>query len=193
MPSKPKPKKKATKKKRPGGFSLLQWNFINEYFIEKGNGTKAAKKAGYQGNYNVLSVIAYENLRKPNIRKEINRRLSELVMTSNEVLKELSDIARGFDITKYITFKETYAINKDGVAYFTGLTIVPDIDRMQADGVSNLIKEIRQASKGITFVMHDKLRALEDTGRHYALFTDRILDDSPKTFHITIEKNENKG
>lgn len=174
----PKPKKSKTKKKHPKEFTLLQWNFINEYFIEKGNGTKAAKKAGYEGDYNTLSVTAYDNLRKPKIRGEINRRLSELVMTSNEVLKELSDMAQGVDITNYIDFKETYALDKNGKAYFTGLTIIPDIDKMQADGVSKLIKEVRQINKGITFVMYDKLKALEDVGKFHVLFTDKIQIDT---------------
>ncbi len=173
-----KSKKTKTKKKHPKGFTLLQWNFVNEYFIEKGNGTKAAKKAGYEGDYNTLSVTAYDNLRKPKIRDEINRRLSELVMTSNEVLKELSDIAHGFDILNYVSFKETYALDKGGNAYFTGLTIVPDVDKMQADGVSKLIKEVRQVNKGVTFVMHDKLKALEDVGKFHVLFTDKIQIDT---------------
>lgn len=56
-------------KSRP--LTLKQKKFIAYY---SGNGTDAARKAGYQGDDNVLSSIAYENLRKPEIRAAIKAR-----------------------------------------------------------------------------------------------------------------------
>lgn len=61
----PKPRPK----ERP--FTTKQLKFIEAY---NGNGTEAARVAGYHGNDNVLGCVAYENLRKPRIRKAIQKR-----------------------------------------------------------------------------------------------------------------------
>lgn len=60
--------------------SLKQKLFIENY---EGNGTDAARKAGYKGSESVLGQVAYENLRKPEIQKEIkqkqNKQLEPLI------------------------------------------------------------------------------------------------------------------
>lgn len=45
-------------------------------FVEcfEGNATEAAKKAGYEGSDKTLAQIGYENMRKPDIREEIEKR-----------------------------------------------------------------------------------------------------------------------
>ena len=51
-----------------------QTRFINE-FMACGNGTEACRRAGYsQSSETVLRVQAHENLAKPNIKAEIDRR-----------------------------------------------------------------------------------------------------------------------
>lgn len=42
--------------------------------VYDGNGTKAAREAGYSGGENVLAQVARENLRKPQIRQLIDSR-----------------------------------------------------------------------------------------------------------------------
>ena len=39
-----------------------------------GNATDAARKAGYKGNDNTLSIVGFENLRKPNVQAAIQAR-----------------------------------------------------------------------------------------------------------------------
>ena len=51
--------------------------FIEEY-LQSWNGTESALRAGYAGKRNTLAVIASENLRKPAIRKRIDKRITEL-------------------------------------------------------------------------------------------------------------------
>lgn len=64
--------------------------FIQEYLI-CWNATEAARRAGYaQPN-----VQGSQNLVKPSIRGEIQRRLAEKAMSADEVLARLADHARG--------------------------------------------------------------------------------------------------
>lgn len=70
-----------------------QLAFVN-HFIETKNGTQAAKLAGYAGNDVTLAVVAYENLRKPQIVSALNARLQAFQIGADEVLAELGQIAR---------------------------------------------------------------------------------------------------
>jgi len=51
--------------------------FVEHYIQYGGNGTAAARAAGYRGNKATLGAIAHENLNKPHIRDEIHRRQAE--------------------------------------------------------------------------------------------------------------------
>ncbi|SRR6266496_1246494 len=76
------------------GLSLKQQKFVDAYLGEAaGNGTKAAQLAGYRGSQQTLKAVASENLTKPDIAKQIEKRLRTATMTSEEVLRELSGIA----------------------------------------------------------------------------------------------------
>jgi phage terminase small subunit len=75
------------------GLSLKQQKFIDAYLgAANGNGTKAAQLAGYKGSPQTLKAVASENLAKPNLAREIQKRL-KTAMTGDEVLQELSDLA----------------------------------------------------------------------------------------------------
>ena len=165
----------------------LKQNLFVEFYLQTigeegfhglrvGNATKAARLAGYAGNDVTLASVGYENLRKPHIKAEIERRLTEVVMGSNEVLVRLGKMARGFDKTKYIELKETYVIKeKDGKVYrqFKGYTLKFDLDQLQEDGFSHLIKSIKQSAQGgIDVEWHDQMAALVHIGRHHGSFKD---------------------
>lgn len=51
--------------------SIKQQRFVDAY---TGNGTDAARKAGYKGNDNTLCSVGKENLRKPHILRAIRQR-----------------------------------------------------------------------------------------------------------------------
>ncbi len=53
------------------GLTVKQQLFVNFY---EGNGTEAARLAGYKGDDNTLGQVAYENLRKPLIIKALSLR-----------------------------------------------------------------------------------------------------------------------
>ena len=74
----------------------LQARFV-DFYIQTANATEAAKKAGY--SQKTANVIGYENMQKPEIRKEIERRLKELeskrIAETEEVLEHLTAVLRG--------------------------------------------------------------------------------------------------
>lgn len=66
--------------------------FICEY-LKDFNGTAAAIRAGYSEKS--ACTAASDNIRKPYIAVEIKRQISERIMSADEVLLRLADIARG--------------------------------------------------------------------------------------------------
>ena len=73
-----------------------QRRFIDEYIIS-GNATQAAIKAGYSKK--TAAVTATENLRKPNIKAEIEKRNAEIqsekTADMTEVMEYLTSVMRG--------------------------------------------------------------------------------------------------
>jgi phage terminase small subunit len=67
-----------------------------DYYIETGNATESAVKAGYSRK--TAKEIASENLTKPNIKEYIDSRLKEMdnkrIMSAEEVMQLLTAIAR---------------------------------------------------------------------------------------------------
>lgn len=157
-----------------------------EYYIQSWNATEAARKAGYNGSYATLRSIGSQNLTKLNIKAEISKRLEETIMESNEVLNRLGEMAKGFDISEYTELKDTYAVNKEGKEYLSGVALWLDLDAMKRDGFSHLIKKIKSTGKGIEIEWHDQMAALVHLGKHYQLFTDKldINTDGEITFRV---------
>ena len=83
-----------------------------DYYIETGNATEAAIKAGY--SQRTARFIGAENLTKPNIKLYIEQRLKELederIADATEVLQYLTSVMRGeITETRYIA-----VYDKDG-------------------------------------------------------------------------------
>ena len=70
-----------------------------EYYIETGNATEAARRAGYKGSSNTLAVVGAENLRKPYISEYIREQLTTIasgrMASAEEVISVFSEILRG--------------------------------------------------------------------------------------------------
>ena len=78
----------------PDGLTLKQRLFVDEYVKNKGNGTQAALKAGYgKGKPNVAAVQASENLRKPKVRKHIERIARRWDISAERVLGRLDNLS----------------------------------------------------------------------------------------------------
>lgn len=63
---------------KPPSLSHKQRLFVENYIQTAGNGTAAARQAGYSGNAATLAVVAHENLKKPNLQAELARRRNEI-------------------------------------------------------------------------------------------------------------------
>lgn len=132
--------------------TVKQRNFINEY-IKSGNATQAAIKAGYSKN--TASETGYENLNKPHIKAEIDKRLQAIedkkIAKAEEVLQFITSTFRG-EVGEEVVITEAYG-----------------------DGVSKASIVKKQAN------VRDRLRAAEMLARRYALFTDNVVLTEPKS------------
>lgn len=89
-------------------FTGKQERFIEEY-LKCLHCTKAAIRAGYSAK--TAYAIGSENLKKLEIRNEINRRLSELSLGPNETLQSISEIAKA-SLNDYLTIRKEYRVSK---------------------------------------------------------------------------------
>lgn len=71
-------------------FTVKEQRFITEY-IKHFNASKAARDSGYSEN--TCAEIGYENLRKPHIKGEIQKRLTDMNLGKEETKKLITDIA----------------------------------------------------------------------------------------------------
>lgn len=70
-----------------------------DYYIELGNQTEAASRAGYKGNRNTLSTVAQENMKKPAVAAYIAERQSKIdserIASLDEIQQFRSRVLRG--------------------------------------------------------------------------------------------------
>ena len=117
-----------------------------DFYIQTGNGTEAAIKAGYSEK--TARFIANENLTKPYIKNYIDEQLQKLedarIADTQEVLKYLTSVMRG-ETTEQVVIVEGYG-----------------------DGCSSA----RKVEKDVG--AKDRLKAAELLGKRYGLFTDKV-------------------
>jgi len=145
--------------------------FIEEY-LKCWNATEAAIRVGYSKR--TAYSIGHENLNKPEIAEFIATRLGELKMSADEVIKRLTDMARGFDPLEYMDTVEIFDRDIYGQKYLKGLMLDADFERMKADGYGPLVKKVKNTSNGIEVEVYDAQFALDRLGRHHQLFTESI-------------------
>jgi phage terminase small subunit len=140
--------------------------FIDFYFLTGMNATQAAIKAGYSEDS--AAVIGHENLRKPNIKEEIERIYRENTMPPDEVLARLTAQARG-DIGDLV--------NDNGAI---------DMKKARRFGLTGLIKKIKRTTMTYTdeagngkesftdeIELYSSQAALQLIGKYHKLFVDR--------------------
>lgn len=128
--------------------------FILEY-VEHSNATRAYLNAGFKTKkYNVAAVQAMRLLKKPYIRKEIERRIQKIAsrceVTKLRVLKELSKIA--------------FANIADLVEVTNGSVRIKNFSQSEREdlaSIASVSENITQHGGSIQIKMHDKIKALE--------------------------------
>lgn len=138
------------------------------YYIEDFNATKAYKKA-YDCSYATAKVEGCKNLKKPNIKKEIDR-LTKECLEEEEVEAKLLN-KRLFETYMKIAFSDINDYLEYGNEEVEGefgpyiKSYVNIKHSFEVDGT--LISEISQGKDGIKIKLQDKMKALEWLDKHY--------------------------
>lgn len=138
-----------------------QQRFADEYLIDL-DGTKAAIRAGYSPK--TAGVIASENLKKPNIREYIEKRMeekdAELIASQDEVLRYLTSVMRR-------EHKEFVVVTVSEKKSF----YEPDIN-----GVMRKVTEEHEEAQIVEIParLSDANKAAELLGKRYSLFKDNV-------------------
>lgn len=158
-----------------------QARFIDEY-LRDSNATQAAIRAGY--SQKTAGVIGHENLKKPNIAAEIQRRVEEKHMSSDEVLRRLAEHARG-DMGDFLDI--------------SSMSFQIDLEKAKEKGITHLIKKVKMRTTttvdksgietethDIEIELYDAQAALVQLGRYHKLFTDK-MEVAKKSYRVTID------
>lgn len=158
--------------------------FVDAY-LETFNATEAARRAGYKGNENTLSTVGYENIRKPNIREQIEQRLDESAMSANEVLRRLADMARG-DMGDFIDIEGMFFNINLGKAHDMGLTHLIKKVKDRVVMTSNQDGEETETHT-LEIELHDSQSALDKLARVHGAYNDRMdLTSDGKAIKVTL-------
>lgn len=130
-----------------------------QVFVRNGfNATDAAREAGYSGKY--VDRTAWSIARRPDVKKAVHHLIDEQVMSQQENLARLADIATA-------TMDDFVDIDADGQP-------VLNLNKAKERGKLHLLKKVGYDSNGRPRIeLHDAHGALRDIGRHYGLFVDR--------------------
>lgn len=150
--------------KRP--LTPKQARFVAEYLVDL-NATQAAIRAGYRQK--TAAEIGRQNLRKLDIsiaiQSAMDKRSAATGIEADRVLREIARLAF-FDIRKLFnddgTPKQVNELDEDTAAVISGIDVM---SVGNADVGAGQVLKIRLA---------DKLKALEQAGRHLKLFVDRV-------------------
>ena len=138
--------------------------FCDEYLIDL-NVTQAAIRSGYSNSY--ANKKAFLLLDKPEIKSYIGERMKDreqrTEITQDMVLQELAKIAFA---------KPTDFFEVEDMGQYKRVNIIATKD-ISGDKVA-AIASIKQGANGIEVKLHDKVRALEDIGRHLGMFKDKV-------------------
>lgn len=155
----------------------LRWKIFIEHYLATRDRVESVRAAGFKGDYATLRVTACRLLTNDNIRKEIDRRLKPFVMTANQVLTGLSEIAEN-DIAQVFEPDGTF-----------------DLAKAKERGVSKFIKSIKRDKEtgAVTGVeVYSAHEAYRDMGKFHSLFPTQIrvtIDDADKAIDEALEKH----
>jgi hypothetical protein len=164
--------------------------FIESYFRLGMNATAAYQEVHPKVTYESARALSSALLTNINIRHEIDKRLSEQVMTSNEVLKRLSDMAKA-NLLPFIK------ITDEGFTYF-------DFSHPDSKNYFHFIKKIKTKrtrriegsgksaevweDEWVEVELHDAQSALEKIGKYHGLFIERFHEVSDAELNAQIER-----
>lgn len=148
-----------------------QERFVNEYIVCL-NGTEAHKRAGYEGTDNTHAVEASRLLRNPKITRAIAERTAQYAMSANEVLAQLTDIARndigdmlnsfgGIDVSEAVRRGKSGQIKR----FKSKVTTITEKDGTEREIIETEIE------------LHDKQAALNTLAKYHDLTNTVKIED----------------
>lgn len=147
-----------------------QKKFIEEYFVNDFNATKAAIAAGYS------EATAYSQgqrlLKNVEVDREIKRRCQEISaeypLLRKRILNKLQKIAFS-DLKDYLSYKtvKTEIANIEGESILGYKTVIDVMDSDNAD--TSVLSEVQETRDGFKFKRLDPLKALELLGKYTGL------------------------
>lgn len=137
-----------------GKLTNRQRAFI-EHYLTCWNASEAARRAGYKGRANSVGEQLMSNI---DIKAEIERRVSELKMGTDEILARLSEQARG---------EHSQYLKEDGTV---------DIAKLVGDKKAHLVKRIKTTKSGdvIDVEFYDSQSALVHLGKAAGALTEKV-------------------
>lgn len=154
-----------------------QKRFCDEYLTDL-NATQAAVRAGYSKK--TAYSIGEENLRKPEIKEYIEKRMAEkesqLIADQDEVMRYLTAVMRREKMESVVV-----TLNTEKTSY------VPDENgTMRKQTVKQEIPKIIE----IPAQLRDANKAAELLGKAYGIYTDKVDVDADMDLDITIDYGE---
>lgn len=167
----------------PGELTYKQRLFVEAYLGEaNGNGVEAARMAGYSWP----DKVAAQLLGKTRILAQIDARLDEAALSTNQILARLSDIATA-DLGDFIDITDAggwkLALNK-----------------AKRGRRTHLIKKIKSTESGPEIELHSPMEALTLLGKYRRLFVERVAveekappeSEAAATFKGRLSKSGNR-
>lgn len=120
-----------------------------EYYIQSGNASDAARKAGYSNK--TAPFIGAENLKKPQISDYISKRMAETeegrVASANEVIKFYTAVMRG-EVKDQFGLEASLSDRlKAGDSLMKRYAVAAEKKNTTMEKLDNLLKEFRDAVK----------------------------------------------
>jgi phage terminase small subunit len=161
------------KKSQKRGLSYKQALFVEEYLVDL-NATQAAIRAKYSKNS--ATEIGYENLRKPHIKEAIQegfKRLRDTVrVNQDDVIGKFVQIAQA-NLDDYLEWDDVSII----------LNPSAELTREQKYCLQEIQKIEGEKTSNVKIKLHDKVKALENLGRHLGIF---LRDNEQKKPEVII-------
>lgn len=146
-----------------------------EEYLKTWNATEAARRAGYDGDYDTLKSIGSENLTKPYLAAAIKERLAEKAMAADEVLARLGDQARG-------TMEDFFYIGPKG-------KVTIDLAKAARAGKLHLLHRYSKGKGGmVSFELYDAQAALVQIAKLLGLYPKESLDVNVNDVDTTLEQ-----
>lgn len=161
--------------------------FINSYFENYHNGTKAYLALHPTSTYNNAKSCAHDILTKPYIQAEIRRIVDENAMTVDEALLRKADVARG-DIGDLLDDNGLLDIRRAKLLKKTGL-----LRKIKQKTITSIGKSADDPDTEITeieFEMYDAEAARRDILKMHGKFIDKVALQNPDGSNLELKIND---